>query len=75
MIGKYHNHSLQTNPLHHETEPQNNNNHKTPGRQRKVKHSEAHFFGVKILFIFYFFIIIFSIFFEGRSRAVLRGHF
>ena len=40
MIGKYHNHTLQMNPQHHEAEPHNNNNHKTPGRQRKVKHSE-----------------------------------
>ena len=49
MIGKYHNHKLQTNPQHHETVPQNNNNHKALGRQRKVKHPEAPFLGVKIL--------------------------
>ena len=32
MIRKYHNHKLQTNPLHREEEP--NNNHETPGRQK-----------------------------------------
>ena len=36
MTRKYHNHTLQTNPQHREEEPQNNNNHKTPERQ-KVK--------------------------------------
>ena len=35
MIRKYHNNTLQTNPRHREEEPQNNNNHKTPGRQTK----------------------------------------
>ena len=35
MIRKYHNHTLHTNPRHHEEEPQSNNNHKTPGRQTK----------------------------------------
>ena len=33
MIRKYHNHKLQTNPLHREEEP--HNNHETPGRQTK----------------------------------------
>ena len=33
MIKKYHNHKLQTNPLHLEEEP--HNNHQTPGRQTK----------------------------------------
>ena len=28
MIRKYHNHTLQTNPLHHEEKPQNTNIHK-----------------------------------------------
>ena len=32
---EYHNHTLQTNPRHHEEEPQNTNSHKTPGRQLK----------------------------------------
>ena len=36
MIRKYHNHTLHTtNPRHREEEPQNNNSHKTPGRQTK----------------------------------------
>ena len=35
MIKKYHNHTLQTNSRHREEEPQNNNNHKTLGRQTK----------------------------------------
>ena len=67
MIVKYHNHTLvvlQMNPQHHEAEPQNNNNHKTPERQRKVKHPEAHVLGVKILWIF----------FCGRRGLVLGGH-
>ena len=33
MIRKYHNHKLQTNPVHHEEEL--HNNHETPGRQTK----------------------------------------
>ena len=33
MIKKYHNHTLQTNPMHGEEEPQNTNSHKTSGRQ------------------------------------------
>ena len=33
MIGKYHNHKLQTNPWHREKEP--HNNHEIPGRQTK----------------------------------------
>ena len=33
MIKKYHNHKLQTNPLHREEEPRNNQ--ETPGRQTK----------------------------------------
>ena len=33
MIGKYHNHKLQTNPWHREEEP--DNNHGTLGRQSK----------------------------------------
>ena len=32
MIRKYHNHKLQTNPLHHEEEP--HNIHGTQGRQK-----------------------------------------
>ena len=32
MIRKYHIHALQTNPLHIEDKPQNNNSHKTSGR-------------------------------------------
>ena len=35
MIRKYHNHKLQTDPLHFEGEP--HNHHKTPGR--KIKQS------------------------------------
>ena len=33
MIKKYHNHKLQTNPLHREEEP--HNNHEKPGGQTK----------------------------------------
>ena len=33
MIRKYHNIALQTNPEHHEEEPQNTDCHKTSGRQ------------------------------------------
>ena len=33
MIGKYHNHKLQTNPWYRKEEP--HNNHWTPGRQTK----------------------------------------
>ena len=33
MLRKYHNHIMQTNPLHSEEEP--HNNHETPGRQTK----------------------------------------
>ena len=35
MIRKNHNHTLQTNPRHHEKEPENTNSHKTLGRQLK----------------------------------------
>ena len=35
MIRKYHNHILQTNPLHREKEPQNTSSHKTSERQLK----------------------------------------
>ena len=35
MIGKYHNHTVQTNPWHRVEEPQRNNSHKTSGRQLK----------------------------------------
>ena len=35
MIRKYHNHTLQIIPWHHEEEPLNNNSHMTPGRQTK----------------------------------------
>ena len=37
MDKKKHNHTLQTNPRHHEDEPQNNNsqNYNTSGRQTK----------------------------------------
>ena len=34
MIRKTHNHTPQTNPQHREEEPQNNNSHKTPGKQK-----------------------------------------
>ena len=37
MIRKYHNHTLQTNPRHHEEEPQNTDCHKTSGRQLKQR--------------------------------------
>ena len=37
MIRKYHNHTLQTNPLQREEEPQKTNSHKTSGRQLKYK--------------------------------------
>ena len=36
MIGKYHNHKLQTNQWHHEEGL--HNNHETPGRQTKQNH-------------------------------------
>ena len=39
MIGKYHNHTLQTNPWHREEEP--HNNHKTTGRQTKQRNQQA----------------------------------
>ena len=32
---EYHNHTLQTKPRHREEEAQDNNNHKTLGRQTK----------------------------------------
>ena len=35
MTRKYHNHTLQTNPGHHEEEPQNTNTHKPSDRQLK----------------------------------------
>ena len=35
MIRKYHNHTLQTNPRHHEEEPQSTNSHMISGRQLK----------------------------------------
>ena len=43
MIRKYHNHTLQTSPGHHEEEPQNNNGQETPGRQQKVKQTVLSF--------------------------------
>ena len=52
MIGNATNVHCRQNPQHDEAESQNNNNHKTPGRQRKVKHPEAHFLGLKILWNF-----------------------
>ena len=73
MIGKYHNHTLRKNPQQHD-EPKNNNNHKTPGRQRKVKHPEAHLLGVKNLWIYNFFFFFFF-FLGGGGGAGLRGHF
>ena len=36
MVRKYHTHTLQTNPRHREEESQNNNSHKTLGRQTKL---------------------------------------
>ena len=35
MIRKYHNHTKQTNPQHHEEEPQNINSNNASGRQSK----------------------------------------
>ena len=40
MIGKYHNHKLQTTPWHREEE--SHNNHKTPGRLSKATSSLLH---------------------------------
>ena len=39
MTRKYHNYTLQTDPQYREEEPQNNNSHKTPGRQSKATSS------------------------------------
>ena len=36
MIKKYHNYLLHTNPRHRDEASQNNNCHKTPGRQTKL---------------------------------------
>ena len=45
MIRKYHNHILQTNPLHPQGEP--HNNHETPGRQTKPETSSL--FPIKMI--------------------------
>ena len=37
-ITKYHNYTLQTNPMHLKKEPQNINSNKTPGRQSEQSH-------------------------------------
>ena len=39
MIRKYKNYTLQTNPWHHEEEPQINENQKTAGRQSRAANS------------------------------------
>ena len=46
MIGKYHNHKLQTNPWHREEEPHNND--ETPGRQTKQS-NQLSLFPIKMI--------------------------